>query len=802
MPTLIFINKMDQPVKSRRELMKEIRARLGNGCVDYTAPKSRETMEDTAVLEERVLEHYLEEGDVPEEAACSLVSKRLLFPCFFGSALKGEGIGQLLYAIRHYLAVPPALDGFGARVYKIARDGQGARLAFLKVTGGVLHVKDMVPYPDGQEEKVDQIRLYNGARYELVQEAEAGTVCAVTGLSLAQPGMGLGAQENTGSPLLEPAMSYELIIPPEVDRGTFRHSLEMLQEEEPLLQMSFDPQNGQVFVHLMGEVETQILQSLIRSRFGVQVEFGPGKIQYKETILDRVEGVGHYEPLRHYAEVHLLLEPGEPGSGVVFQSDCPKDVLAANWQSQVRSCLEGHPLIGTAIGAPLTDIRITMVSGRASEKHTEGGDFREAALRALRQGLMQARPRILEPWYQFRILLPKERVGRAMADLENRGASFAPPQMEGGRTFLTGSAPAKEMQGYQRTFSSYAGGEGELSLMPGGYLPCHDEQQVLQESPYDPERDMENPSGSIFCVHGAGVYVPWDKVKEKMHLPSFLKMRGNVQAAGRQSGNASKAPRGREVGEEELMAIFRHAHMSANRKEKPRGREKPCGKSHSGQQENRRYGENKDVREEAGQAAGKTGKAGKTGRPRPQDAEEDVLLVDGYNLIYSQDHLREMALENMDAARGMLNDILCNVQGYYGMETVAVYDAYHVPDQDTEVLRFRNIHIVFTKEAETADQYIDKTAIALRGKRNVLVATSDKVEQVIAAGQDARILPAERFFQLVEDMGKEIHAKYLGNRKEEKRYLFDGVDEKVAQELGLLHQNEEEKHGKQEKKGQ
>jgi ribosomal protection tetracycline resistance protein len=781
-PVLIFVNKMDQAGVEKEKILSQIRERLGTQCIDYTDSQSEEALEQTALCEESLLDAYLE-GKMPDDKVRQrLLAEGKLVPVLFGSALKGEGIKELLQAMKLYFPEKEYPDAFSARVYKIGRDEQGNRLTYLKVTGGCLKVKDQIEGKrSGQSQKINQIRLYQGAKYELLKEAEAGSVICVTGLDDSLPGEGLGEQADAEDPILEPVMTYEVLIPPEYDKGKFRLQLRMLEEEEPMLQITEDADSGSIYVHLMGEVQTQILASLIRQRYGLTVSFGEGRIQYKETIRNRVEGVGHFEPLRHYAEVHLLLEPGERGSGMTYSSQCSEDLLDKNWQRLILTHLQERGQKGVLIGAPLTDVKITLVSGKAHEKHTEGGDFREATYRAVRQGLMQADSKILEPCYRFSMELPADQLGRAMTDLEAKHGSFDAPMIEGERAYLTGSVPAAGMSDYQQEFRSYTGGKGILSLTPAGYIPCHNEEEILQESSYDPDRDVDYPSGSIFCAHGAGVFIPWDEVPQKMHLPYYLKEKAKKpeEQLSHQMGQRSA----KESSEEELMEIFRRSHRAGNQKEKPRGaasaRIYRGEEKQSSPEELRR---NEEIR--------KRHLSKNTEKEAPT---EEVLLVDGYNIIFAWDKLHELAEENMDAARGRLQDILCNYQGYHGMHLIIVYDAYRVADHETEVMKDRNIHIVFTKEAETADQYIEKAAIALKGKKKVTVATSDGIEQVIVFAQGARILSAQRLLEEVEDMNGFIRKEYLDKQERNPQYLFESVDLELAEQLENIRLGEKGK---------
>lgn len=780
-PVIIFVNKMDQISADREKILSQLKERLGEQCIDYSDPFSESCLEQTALCEEGLLDAYLEGKAVEDKSRRRLIAEGKLVPVLFGSALKGEGVDRLLDTMKNWLPEKEYPDSFAARVYKIGRDEQGNRLTYLKVTGGCLKVRDSILQGRGsQSQKINQIRLYQGAKYELLQEAEAGSLVCVTGLDFSYPGEGLGAEEKGSDPILEPVMTYELLLPPDCDRSRFRLQLRMLEEEEPMLQILEDAESAAIYVHLMGEVQTQILASLIRQRFGLEVSFGEGRIQYKETITKRVEGVGHFEPLRHYAEVHLLLEPQEAGSGLLYQSQCSEDLLDKNWQRLILTHLKERRQKGVLIGAPLTDVKITLVSGKAHEKHTEGGDFREATYRAVRQGLMQAESRLLEPCYHFSMEVPLDQLGRAMTDLEGKHGSFEAPEMNEETAFLSGLVPASGMSGYQQEFRSYTGGRGSLSLTPAGYVPCHNEEEILQESHYDPDRDTEYPSGSVFCSHGAGVFVSWDQVPQKMHLPSYFKGETREKES---PANPSRRGGQKQSSEEELMEIFRKAHRAGNQKEKPRG----VSSVRIWQGEGGKASAEADQRNIEIQRRHK-GNPEDRGRP-----EEEVLLVDGYNIIFAWEKLHELAEQNMDAARGRLEEILSNYQGFWGMHLIIVYDAYRVADHETEILKKNNIHIVFTKEAETADQYIEKAAIALKGKKKVTVATSDGVEQVIVFAQGARLLSARELWEEVKEMQKQIRREYLEKQKKNPRYLFEEADPDLARRLEAIRLGEEEK---------
>lgn len=744
-PVFIFVNKMDQEGADRDRVLEELRARFGEGCIDFTrilnaGDASPEEMENLALSGEDMMEEYLETGGICRETLQKAVSERRVFPCWFGSALRAEGVAEFLDGLT---ALAPEIfypEMFGAKVYKIARDGQGNRLTYLKVTGGKLRVKETLP---DTGEKINQIRIYSGEKYETPQEVCAGQVCAVTGPEQTRPGQGLGAEQASELPVLEPVLTYSLELPEGCDVHEMLRNLRRLEEEEPELSVVWEEETGEISVRLMGEVQTGILQSIIKERYGTLVLFGKGKIVYKETIGEAVEGVGHYEPLRHYAEVHILLEPGERGSGMQFASACSEDVLDRNWQRLILTHLEEKAHRGVLTGARITDMKITLLSGKSHQKHTEGGDFRQAAYRAVRQGLMKARSILLEPYYEFRMEMPSECVGRAMSDIQRMYGRFEPPLTEETTAVLTGSAPVSTMAGYQTEFASYTGGRGRLFCSLKGYDVCHNEEEVIASCGYNPASDLENPADSVFCAHGAGFLVPWDRVEDYMHLESAYDRGEQPQEIPQpvvQRYNGSRI----ELTQEELDAIYRPAKFPPGKKEN----QGPV-----------------------------TVKASPAKKP-----EEEYLLVDGYNIIFAWDELRELAQDDISGARGRLADILCNYQGYRKCTLILVFDAYKVEGGPGEVLKYHNIYVVYTKEAETADQYIEKTVRKIARNYKVTVATSDALEQVIILGQGAHRLSAAGLKEEVELALRELRGEHLreGNIR---NYLFDYLSHEDAGEM-------------------
>ena len=760
-PTFIFINKMDQPGTARESLLTELKERLDEGCIVFGKGKNVESLEEIAMTDEAVLDYFMEHETVRNEDICRLIRERKIFPCYFGSALKLDGVQELLAGFEEYMKPFDGKKEFGARVFKISRDDKGERLTFLKVTGGKLVVK----MPINKEEKINQIRIYSGAKYEAVNEVEAGGVCAVTGLSSSYIGQGLGVEKGTAAPFLEPVLTYQMILPEGADTTKVLRELKQLEEEEPLLNIVWNPALEEIHVQLMGEVQTEILKTMIAERFHLDVEFGTGKIVYKETIKSPVVGVGHYEPLRHYAEVHLKMEPLEAGSGLVFDTDCSEDVLDRNWQRLILTHLQEreHPCVLT--GAPITDMKITIVAGRAHLKHTEGGDFRQATYRAVRQGLKSAESVLLEPWYSVVLEVPSEQVGRAMSDIGQMNGSFEGPEAEDkqGMVRLTGTAPASEMRDYQREVWAYTKGRGRITLTLKGYEPCHNAEEVIEEIGYDSERDVDNPTGSVFCAHGAGFLVKWDEVPEYMHIKEdFLAEKPGIEqdeVMAVQMGNHCNYSGGYSFSyddDPELLTIM----------------EREFG---SKQKERDRYS---SYRKQTVSTPVLHTTVIKENEPK-----KEYLLVDGYNIIFAWEELNELAKASIDAARNKLMDILSNYQGFIGCTLILVFDAYKVKGNQGEVQKYHNIYVVYTKEAETADQYIEKTTHEIGRKYKVTVATSDALEQVIVMGQGAYRISARDFYEEVERTEKQIREINERERGEKRNYLLDYAKEEDAREM-------------------
>ena len=760
-PTFIFINKMDQPGTDRESLLAELKERLDEGCIVFGKGKNVESLEEIAMTDEAVLDYFMEHETVRNEDICRLIRERKIFPCYFGSALKLDGVQELLAGFEEYMKPFDGKKEFGARVFKISRDDKGERLTFLKVTGGKLVVK----MPINKAEKINQIRIYSGAKYEAVNEVEAGGVCAVTGLSSSYIGQGLGVEKGTAAPFLEPVLTYQMILPEGADTTKVLRELKQLEEEEPLLNIVWNPALEEIHVQLMGEVQTEILKTMIAERFHLDVEFGTGKIVYKETIKSPVVGVGHYEPLRHYAEVHLKMEPLEAGSGLVFDTDCSEDVLDRNWQRLILTHLQEREHPGVLTGAPITDMKITIVAGRAHLKHTEGGDFRQATYRAVRQGLKSAESLLLEPWYSFVLEVPSEQVGRAMSDIGQMNGSFEGPEAEDkqGMVRLTGTAPASEMRDYQREVWAYTKGRGRITLTLKGYEPCHNAEEVIEEIGYDSERDVDNPTGSVFCAHGAGFLVKWDEVPEYMHIKEdFLAEKPGIEqdeVMAVQMGNHCNYSGGYSFSyddDPELLTIM----------------EREFG---SKQKERDRYS---SYRKQTVSTPVLHTTVIKENEPK-----KEYLLVDGYNIIFAWEELNELAKASIDAARNKLMDILSNYQGFIGCTLILVFDAYKVKGNQGEVQKYHNIYVVYTKEAETADQYIEKTTHEIGRKYKVTVATSDALEQVIVMGQGAYRISARDFYEEVERTEKQIREINERERGEKRNYLLDYARKEDAREM-------------------
>lgn len=775
-PTFLFFNKMDQPGTDKEELLAECREKLGEGIVDFSSRSTDGFYEEVAVCEEQLLEAFLEKGTVEEDDIIRLIEERKLFPCFFGSALYMNGVAELAEGLEKYTRDRAEVsESFGARVYKISRDKQGNRLTFLKLTGGKLRIRDeicgqaMGEEADKWQEKVTQIRVYSGAKYETVTEADMGGIYAVTGLSYTYPGEGLGAEEEIIQPILEPVLTYKVILPEEVQPAVMLPKLRELAEEEPELHVIWKEELQEIHVSLMGQVQLEILKTMIEERFQVSVDFGAGSIIYKETIANSVEGVGHFEPLRHYAEVQLLLEPGERGSGIQTAVECSEDVLARNWQRLILTHIEEKEHKGVLTGSVITDIKITLLGGRAHLKHTEGGDFRQAVYRGIRQGLMQAESVLLEPWYEFTLEIPEQFIGRAMTDIERMYGKLTVPEYKEETAVLKGQAPVSCLQEYQTEVTAYTKGQGHLTCIPCGYAPCHNAEEIIERIGYDAEADLANPSSSVFCAHGAGFLVPWYEVPDYMHLESSMSESPVLEE--RVFRKRTEKREEQSIGTEEVDAILDRI-AYANRQEKGGSR-----KWNAARQKRKSNSESTENRE------AKTMEYGKESKKKETVPQKEYLLVDGYNVIFAWEDLKELAQVNIDSARGKLLDVLCNYQGMRGCEVIAVFDAYRVKGHAEEMLDYHNIHVVFTKEAETADQYIERFSHENGRKYQVTVATSDGLEQIIILGQGCRLLSARELKKEIDYYSQNLRNEHMEGNAGGKHYMLDGLEEKLREQL-------------------
>ena len=732
-PTFVFVNKMDLPGMERQELLAQLNRRLGEGFVDFGAEQA-DRDEALALCDENLMDRMLDAGQLQDADLIPAIARRHVFPCWFGAALKLEGVDALLDGLDRYTRPAPALEAFGAKVFKVSQDEQGARLTWLRVTGGELKVKaQLTGEADGEPwaEKANQLRLYSGAKYTLTEAIGPGQVCAVTGLTKARPGEGLGAERDSDLPVLEPVLSYQVLLPEGADVHAALGKLHRLEEEEPQLHVVWNETLGEIHVQLMGEIQLEVLRSLLAERFGLEVEFGPGGILYKETITEPMEGVGHYEPLRHYAEVHLKLEPLPCGSGMQFAADCREEVLDKNWQRLVLTHLEEKQHLGVLTGSPLTDVKITLIAGRAHLKHTEGGDFRQATYRAVRQGLMLAKSQLLEPWYAFRLEVPAENIGRAMSDIQRMEGTFDPPESGEETAVLTGFAPVSTMRSYPMEVVSYTRGRGHLSLTLDGYRPCHNAQEVIAAIGYEPEHDLDNPADSVFCAHGAGFVVPWDQVRSHMHVDSGWGKSTRPEQEAAVSQRRAMAYRATLEEDAELLKIFERTYGPIKRD--PLAAFRPVQKR-----------EHPDFAAEQWEIA------------------PEYLLVDGYNIIFAWDELNALSKESLDAARHKLMDILCNYQGFQKCVLILVFDAYRVPGSPGSIEQYHNIHVVYTKEAETADMFIERVTHEIGRNRRVRVATSDGMEQIIILGHGALRVSARMFHEEVQNVEKQIRALVQG----------------------------------------
>lgn len=749
-PVFVFVNKMDQATSDKEKVSGEMKRILSSNFVDFSDIGSESFYEAAAMCKDEALDEYLESGELKDETIKEMILERKLFPYFYGSALKMDGVDKFLAGLDQFTMEKQYPQEFGARVFKISRDEKGSRLTHLKITGGSLKVKAVLESAEESIEKwsdkADQIRVYSGKKFDAIQEAEAGQICAVTGLEHTFAGEGLGAESERIHPVLEPVLSYRVCFPEGTDRSRMFKDLKSLEEEDPALSVMYEEETQEIFVRLMEEIQKEVLKELVKARFDVDITFDSGSIVYKETISNVVEGVGHFEPLRHYAEVHLKLEPLPQGEGLVFATECSEDLLDKNWQRLIMTHLEERRHKGVLTGSEITDMKISLLAGRAHKKHTEGGDFRQSTYRAVRQGLMQAQSVLLEPYYDFRIELPQEMTGRAMTDIQKMDGTVMPPELDGDMCILTGSAPVSKMREYPVEVTRYSKGRGHIFCRMKGYAPCKDQDLVVEESGYDPETDLENPASSVFCAHGAGFYVPWDQVFDHMHIEGQLKKKTHKTPVMVKRVKMSEP----EEAEKELEEIFIRTYGRIEKKAPTAARTISTGNG-------RTYKKQEPVRE--------------------------FLLVDGYNIIFAWKELKELAAINIDAARDKLMDILCNYQGFKKCTLILVFDAYRVEGCTMEVQKYHNIHVVYTKEAETADQYIEKVVHHIAGKYHVTVATSDGVEQVITLGQGGYRISAREFRDEIEVARQQIMEAAQEQRSSGKNYLFDSLDEELSAEL-------------------
>jgi len=764
-PTFIFINKMDQPGTDKERLLLDLQKHLSEGCVDFSNEDLEHFFEQLALCDDAMLESYLAAGQVELIQIQKAIQKRQVFPCYFGSALKLHGVTEFMDGLVKYAVIPAYPADFGARVFKISRDEHGNRLTHLKLTGGTLKVKDLIS--NGVwEEKVDQIRIYSGEKYEIVTEIEAGAVCAVTGLSQTKPGEGLGREIGVVTPALEPVLSYRVVLPEGWDPKVVLPKLRQLEEETPELHIVWNEQLQEIQAQIMGEVQIEVLQSLIQSRFGIAVEFTAGSILYKETIANVVEGVGHFEPLGHYAEVHLLLEPGARGSGLQFGVACSEDVLAKSWQRLVLTHLAEKTHKGVLTGSPITDMKITLVAGRAHNVHTEGGDFREATYRAVRQGLKQAESVLLEPYYAFQLEIPEQVIGRAMTDIERMHGVCEISHINDGTALISGTCPVATMRNYQREVIAYSRGQGKLFCYVAGYQPCHNADEVIAQIGYDSESDIAEPTGSIFCANGAGFYVSWDQVKNYMHLESYLQQRPQVVE---EPSVRRIPPRQPEDDDDEVAYDYYERAVNANK-----------GKRVSWNRRKAKTGFNVELRAKSSDRS-LGDRRGDQGRNRMDyQLKEEYLLVDGYNIIYAWPDLQELAKDNMDAARMKLLDLLCNYQGVKKCQIMVVFDAYRVPGHQEDISDYHNIKVVFTKEAQTADEFIERFAHQHQTDYRITVATSDNLQQIIIRSAGSALLSARDLWYELERVNEQIRDRQWGQARTS---LEDTVDPAILQKM-------------------
>lgn len=755
-PVFLFINKMDQTNLDKDKILDEIQYRLDTTCIDFTDSLSpgEKFFDDIAMCDESLMEEFLDSNNIKVENIKSAIASRKIFPCLFGSALKQKGVHEFLDILDCFLQEKVYSEEFGSRVFKITYDDKNNRLTHMKILGGSLKVKSVLS-GENWNDKIDQIRVYSGNQYRNLNEVTAGEICAVTGLNHTFSGDGLGFIKEIKIPFLEPVLNYKLILPENCNIYELYKKLCKLEEEDPQLHIVWEEQLKEIYIQVMGEVQIEVLKCIIFERFHISVDFGSSNIVYKETITEPVVGIGHFEPLKHYAEVHVLMEPLERGSGLKFLTKCSEDILNKNWQRLIITHLEEKKHIGVLTGSEITDIGISLIAGKVHQKHTEGGDFRQATYRAVRNAMKKAKSVLLEPIYEFRIELPQEYIGRAMTDLQYRNAKFEMPIIENDMAVLKGTAPVICIKDYQIELNSYSGGKGKLSCTISGYDVCHNMEEIVLERNYDSENDIENPTGSVFCSHGAGYYVEWSQVAKYAHIKNALTELDNYSNSSDQNIiNKHSTFNEMTIAQEEIDAIY----------EQTFGRIKK-----------ERTGWSRKIISDEDKNYNGVSKLCK------RLNKEEYLLIDGYNVIFAWDKLRKLSEMNIDSARDKLMDILCNYQGYTKEEIILIFDAYKVHGGKGEIFDYHNIHVVYTKEAETADQYIEKVTNEIGKKYNVVVVTSDRLEQMIVWGQGARRLPVLEFINEIDKINEEIWNKINEkNQKTMKRnYLFDNMSEMV-----------------------
>lgn len=756
-PVFIFINKMDMLGRPNKEkLINDIKKQLSDRCIDFSQGINEEFNDQLAMSDETLMEAFIENGHITSSQIKKAIKSCMVFPCYFGSALKLEGIDELLEGIKKYTVLPVYPDEFGAKVFKIGRDEQGNRLTYMKITGGMLRSRALLTN-GAWEEKVNQIRIYSGNKFEAVNECAAGAICAITGLNHTKPGEGFGLEEASRLPVIEPVMTYQILLPEGMDPRAMIPKLRELEEETPELNIIWNEQLREIQVKVMGQVQIEILQSLIQTRFGVEVSFGPGRIVYKETIANIVEGVGHFEPLRHYAEVHLVIEPTERGSGITFADNCSEDILGKSWKNLIMTHLKEKEHKGVLTGAPITDMKITLVSGRAHNKHTEGGDFREATYRAVRQGLKEAESILLEPHYSYRLELPEKMVGRAMTDIENMNGTCKIANIENGLATLTGNGPVICLRNYQNDIIAYTKGQGKLFCSLHGYEPCHNTDVVIEQMGYDSERDVQNPTGSVFCSSGASFLVPWDEVKDYMHLESYLKPINSsldemAVVSSRSTGEKWLEP-------EEVDRIFSQTFYANQGKKSAWQKRKSTAESFF---RSTNYSE-KPIEE--------------------KEKRDEYLLVDGYNIIFAWPELKELIENNMDGARSRLLDILIKYQGVRRCNIVVVFDAYRLQRHQEEIIHYDNLLVVYTKEAQTADQYIEKFAHENKKKYDITVATSDALEQIIIRGSGSAVISARELRLEIERANEIIIRAWQEKQTQSRNFLEDSISDETKKQI-------------------